>query len=1242
VSFLPPVVMEIRANAAQFLKEQEKVVAAAKATAMETSAAAEKEATAAAKSAAAVSAAADRKVLAEEKATAAQGAAVDKRIAADLKATESAARAAEMQAEMAGVGTAEQTAAYDKQALAATRASVAAETAAAREVAASERVTAAAAQTAAAKERAAAAEVVASERAAAAAEVSAVTQRAASSAVLGIANKTAMAVGLTGLVVAGVGLEMAAKFQKSTTLLVTAGGESKDAIGKVSAGMLEIAAGTGTSAEQVADGMYIMEKASFRGADGLTVLKAAAQGAKAENVDLAVMAQAVTDVLLDYGKGADQAVSVTNQMVTASGLAKTTMTDFANSMAAVIPIGSAVGLSFEQLGGAIATMTQHGQSAQQSSQNLANLIQQLQKPSNVASTAMQQIGVDAVDLSHHLGDRGLSGTLRILSDAVTNSMGPGGMVVQDTMKKSKTATEDLRTMIATMPPELAKMSQAYMDGDGDLGKYTKSVKTLSGSAAAMGLDFISLAKKSQGFSDAIKGGSPQFVTYNAEMTKLTGGMTGFKAATMLMMNDSKEFDANIKAIGESAKNSGKDIATWADTQSTLSVQLDMAKQMVSKLFIEIGTNLIPVAKDAISGFSDLFHGFEQGNPVLLGFAAVLGGVVLIAIANYTIKMAEAAIATVKQLVVMGASALTMGQNFVAGFLEAEAASSALTGKMGTMGGIVRSSVVPALGALGIAAAGTAVFVGVLAANTDMYVPKAEDMLKVLADLAAASDEVGKTKLDDQFKKWPTTFGSAATSATDLSTALATMKKTEDAGSAGWDDWTDSVGKSMGITGSAYGVVKDRFKEMGEGLGTMVKGGSLEVASKAFDKLALGFTKNGKSAQDALDVMPAYRDSLIDAGHAAGVELSQQELLEFAMGKVPASMQNAAGGVKMYTDAAGNARPMTDQMSKALDEVGVSADGQIVKLGALFDVMVKTGLANLSARDSEFKFGDAIRTAAKQAEDAKNSVEGLGAGLNAAGDDFSKTTAAGKKAEDAFSAITQAGLSNAQVMAHDVTKSQGDVQGALTDTYNSMVTTAKGFGLGDTAAVNLARSVLNIPKGVDIKSFMEDTAKRMADQTKASMDAINGKTVQTYVQNHVATYFDKAVGMPTGDGGVPAGIAAPNRANGGPIGSVALATGGSPAGLVYGGGSSKSDSVAAHLSIGEYVTQTKSVSRVGLPFMEAVNEGRPLPQPASGPGFEGGGDSHMSVTNNNITVNASTNASAPAIAGELGWALRHKS
>ncbi len=456
----------------------------------------------------------------------------------------------------------------------------------------------------------------------------------------------------------GVAVKMAADFEKATVLLVTAGGESKANLAQVRDGILAISASTGTSSEQLAEGMYVLEKAGYRGADGLNVLKAAAEGAKAENVDLSVMTQAVTDVMLDYGKKAGDAVSVTNQMVTASGLAKTDMTDFANSMAAVIPVGSALGLSFDQLGGAIATMTQHGESAQNASQNLANLIQNLAKPSNIASGAMNQMGIDVVDLTSHLGERGLSGTLQIVTDAITSHMGPAGLVVQDVMKKSATATQDLQVMMEKMPPSLAKTAQSFLDGTTSYAAFAKAIKGQGGENFAEGKQFLALATQAKGFNDQVHGGTAEFQTYNAMLSKMTGGMTGLKASTMLLMNDGKEFHSNIKAIGQAAGETGADIATWGDTSETANVKLDQVKETVGVLAIKLGGMLLPAVKDA----ADSFLGFVRFMHDNEGVAKSLGETLaIVAGALVTYKVAMGLAAAGQAIWAAGTAAMTAEQ-----------------------------------------------------------------------------------------------------------------------------------------------------------------------------------------------------------------------------------------------------------------------------------------------------------------------------------------------------------------------------------------------------------------------------------------------------------------------------------------------------------------------------------------------------------------------------------------------------
>src|SRR5206468_3484451 len=109
----------------------------------------------------------------------------------------------------------------------------------------------------------------------------------------------------------------AADFQQQTNILVTAAGESSKSLDHVRKGILDIARETGTSWKTLTDGMYGVEKAGFRDADALKILRAAAQGAREEGADLKTVTGSLTSALLDYHLGADQSVVVTNQMKTA-------------------------------------------------------------------------------------------------------------------------------------------------------------------------------------------------------------------------------------------------------------------------------------------------------------------------------------------------------------------------------------------------------------------------------------------------------------------------------------------------------------------------------------------------------------------------------------------------------------------------------------------------------------------------------------------------------------------------------------------------------------------------------------------------------------------------------------------------------------------------------------------------------------------------------------------------------------
>jgi hypothetical protein len=510
----------------------------------------------------------------------------------------------------------------------------------------------------------AAASAIAADKAATDATVAASAKRTEANAAASTASaamwagtaKTARNTGmLVGAVALGVGLgvtDMAAKFEKSTNLLVTAGGESQTALAGVRDGILSIARSTGTSTTDLSNGMYILEKAGFDAAHGgLDVLRLSAQGAKAEGVDLATMTNALTDIMFNYGIGAGQAASTTNMLVKGAGEAKTTMQEYSASLASLIPIGSKADLSFSQLGGALATITQHGMTAQQGAQNLAHAIQMLSNPTQPMINQMAQMGLNAQQVAQDLGKKGLTGTMDEVYQAVIHKMGPAGLTLQSAFNDSKIAANDMQVMLDGMPPHLKDLSEQFAGGSLSFTEYRKAFRGMGAEGVAMGSQFASLAQRADGFNQQLKQAKPENQTFLSAMRNMVGGQDSLRTALMLTGSSTVRFKENVEGISKAGLENSKDITTWATTSSGLAVQFDQLKESAATLAIGLGQQLLPMAKTAL-GYVQGFFNWVQSNPGMFQALAIGIGVVSVALGVFAAAWAVVTIVTTPYVAVV--------------------------------------------------------------------------------------------------------------------------------------------------------------------------------------------------------------------------------------------------------------------------------------------------------------------------------------------------------------------------------------------------------------------------------------------------------------------------------------------------------------------------------------------------------------------------------------------------------------
>lgn len=238
----------------------------------------------------------------------------------------------------------------------------------------------------------------------------------------GVMTKLGKATTMAGAGVAVVSVKMATDFQAATTRLVTSAGETNDKLAMVRKGILDMAGQVGVSAKELTQAMYWVESGGYHAADGLTVLRAAAQGAAAEGADTTTVAKALTDVLKDYHLKASAAGDVTSKMITAVAHGKTTLQDYSAAFASIVPAASAAGISFNDVGAALSQMTNHGFTAQRASQNLAQALRSLINPTTPMKKAFAEFGVSADTLRSKLhGPNGLTDAMQYLSEAASKA-----------------------------------------------------------------------------------------------------------------------------------------------------------------------------------------------------------------------------------------------------------------------------------------------------------------------------------------------------------------------------------------------------------------------------------------------------------------------------------------------------------------------------------------------------------------------------------------------------------------------------------------------------------------------------------------------------------------------------------------------------------------------------------------------------------------------------------------------------
>jgi len=231
-----------------------------------------------------------------------------------------------------------------------------------------------------------------------------------------------IAVGITAIGAAAikVGIEAAtafASFEKSLSQIEGLVGVAHDEVVQFGEDIKNLAVGVGRGPQELAEGLFFITSAGLEGAEAMDALEVSAKAAAAGLGETVTIADVVTSAMNAYGDQIDGASEATDVLVATVREGKAAAPELAGSLGSVIPIASAMGVSFDQVGAAIAAMTRTGLNAAEAGTALRSILNSLLAPTTDAKLALEGMGLSAMGLRRQIKDEGLFSTLETLNTA---------------------------------------------------------------------------------------------------------------------------------------------------------------------------------------------------------------------------------------------------------------------------------------------------------------------------------------------------------------------------------------------------------------------------------------------------------------------------------------------------------------------------------------------------------------------------------------------------------------------------------------------------------------------------------------------------------------------------------------------------------------------------------------------------------------------------------------------------------
>ena len=201
--------------------------------------------------------------------------------------------------------------------------------------------------------------------------------------------------------------KLAMDYESSLSKVVGLVGIARDQVNAWNEDILKIGPSAGKGPKELGDALYYITSAGIRGKETMDVLTLSAKASAAGLGETKVVADLVTSAMNAYGKENLSASQATDILTATVREGKVEATALASTMGMALPIAAAMGVSFDQVGAAVAAMTRTGTKAATASMQLRQILNSLVKPAQQSEKALQAMGTSSATLRKTIKEDGL-------------------------------------------------------------------------------------------------------------------------------------------------------------------------------------------------------------------------------------------------------------------------------------------------------------------------------------------------------------------------------------------------------------------------------------------------------------------------------------------------------------------------------------------------------------------------------------------------------------------------------------------------------------------------------------------------------------------------------------------------------------------------------------------------------------------------------------------------------------------